>query len=43
MYRGVPAIVDYVTAGAITGAVYKANLGIAAMLVGAGVGNNCSA
>lgn len=43
VYRGVPALVDYVMAGTITGAVYKANLGIAAMLVGAGVGKHCSA
>ncbi|CAH2075166.1 unnamed protein product, partial [Iphiclides podalirius] len=43
VYRGVPALVDYIMAGAITGAVYKANLGVAAMLVGAGVGATLSA
>ncbi|XP_072940271.1 complex I assembly factor TIMMDC1, mitochondrial [Epargyreus clarus] len=38
VYRGDNSLVDYVSAGAITGALYKANLGPAAMVVGAGLG-----
>ncbi|XP_068630444.1 RPII140-upstream gene protein [Battus philenor] len=43
VYRGIEAsLIDYVMAGTITGAFYKANLGAAAMLVGAGVGAGLS-
>ncbi|CAK1604029.1 unnamed protein product [Parnassius mnemosyne] len=42
VYRGDTSLIDYIFAGAITGAVYKANLGIAAMIVGAGVGATLS-
>lgn len=38
VYRDESSIADYVTGGIITGAIYKANLGPAAMLVGAGLG-----
>ncbi|RVE50965.1 hypothetical protein evm_004374 [Chilo suppressalis] len=38
VYRGETALVEYITAGALTGALYKANLGLAATLVGAGLG-----
>lgn len=38
MYRGNTSLVEYVTAGALTGALYKINLGLAATFVGAGLG-----
>ncbi|CAH0727703.1 unnamed protein product, partial [Brenthis ino] len=38
VYRDESSLGDYVSAGIITGAIYKANLGPTAMLVGAGVG-----
>ncbi|CAB3243878.1 unnamed protein product [Arctia plantaginis] len=38
VYRGNTSLVDYITAGALTGALYKINLGLAATFVGAGVG-----
>lgn len=42
VYRDESSIADYVTGGIITGAIYKANLGPAAMLVGAGLGGALS-
>ncbi|CAG5035896.1 unnamed protein product [Parnassius apollo] len=42
VYRGDTSLVEYIFAGAITGAIYKANLGLAAMIVGAGVGATLS-
>ncbi|KAL0840532.1 hypothetical protein ABMA28_015750 [Loxostege sticticalis] len=38
VYRGDTTLVEYITAGAITGGLYKANLGLAATFVGAGLG-----
>lgn len=34
VYRGDTSLIEYITAGALTGAIYKANLGTAAMVVG---------
>ncbi|CAG4937174.1 unnamed protein product [Colias eurytheme] len=42
VYRDKNSVLEYVVAGAITGAVYKANLGLAASLVGAGLGSALS-
>ncbi|XP_028179026.1 RPII140-upstream gene protein [Ostrinia nubilalis] len=38
VYRDDTSLVEYITAGAITGGLYKANLGLAATFVGAGLG-----
>ncbi|XP_073951118.1 RPII140-upstream gene protein [Choristoneura fumiferana] len=38
VYRNETSITEYILAGTITGAIYKANLGMAAMMVGAGLG-----
>lgn len=38
VYRGDTSIMQFASAGAITGGLYKLNLGLAATLVGAGVG-----
>ncbi|XP_013141127.1 PREDICTED: RPII140-upstream gene protein [Papilio polytes] len=43
VYRGEPSLVDYIMAGALTGGMYKANLGIAATIVGATLGGALSA
>lgn len=40
VYRDQSSLGEYVAAGTITGAIYKANLGAAAMVVGALVGND---
>lgn len=37
-YRGDTTLIEYTTAGALTGALYKANLGLAAMIVGGSLG-----
>ncbi|KAG6460966.1 RPII140-upstream gene protein [Manduca sexta] len=42
VYRGDTSLVEYITAGTITGALYKANLGLAATFVGATVGATLS-
>ncbi|KPJ03796.1 hypothetical protein RR46_00526 [Papilio xuthus] len=38
VYRGESSLIDYIMAGALTGGVYKANLGVAATIVGATLG-----
>ncbi|XP_049866132.1 RPII140-upstream gene protein [Pectinophora gossypiella] len=38
VYRGDTSLIEYVAAGTITGALYKVNLGLAATMVGAGLG-----
>ncbi|KPJ11290.1 RPII140-upstream gene protein [Papilio machaon] len=40
VYRGESSLIDYVMAGALTGGIYKANLGVAGTIVGATVGMN---
>ncbi|XP_038210491.1 RPII140-upstream gene protein [Zerene cesonia] len=42
VYRDKNSVIEYMIAGAVTGAVYKANLGLAASLVGAGLGTALS-
>ncbi|CAG9785161.1 unnamed protein product [Diatraea saccharalis] len=43
VYKDETSLVEYITAGALTGALYKANLGLAATFVGAGLGAVLSA
>ncbi|CAG9560283.1 unnamed protein product [Danaus chrysippus] len=43
VYRNRSSLSDYIVGGSLTGAIYKANLGPTAMLVGAGVGGVLSA
>ncbi|KPI97994.1 PREDICTED: RPII140-upstream gene protein [Papilio xuthus] len=43
VYRGESSLIDYIMAGALTGGVYKANLGVAATIVGATLGGVLSA
>ncbi|XP_045534325.1 RPII140-upstream gene protein [Papilio machaon] len=43
VYRGESSLIDYVMAGALTGGIYKANLGVAGTIVGATVGGVLSA
>ncbi|XP_063379566.1 RPII140-upstream gene protein [Cydia fagiglandana] len=43
VYKDQTSITEYILAGSITGAMYKMNLGMAAMLVGAGLGAVLSA
>lgn len=38
VYRGKSAMLEYVTAGAVTGSIYKVNMGLRGMLVGGGLG-----
>lgn len=38
VYRGDTSLIEYVSAGALTGALYKIDMGLAAILVGAGLG-----
>ncbi|KAG7299562.1 hypothetical protein JYU34_016536 [Plutella xylostella] len=38
VYRGETSVIEYTVAGAITGGLYRANLGLAATCVGAGLG-----
>lgn len=38
VYRGKSSMVEYVTAGTVTGAAYKFNLGLRGILVGGGLG-----
>lgn len=39
VYRGKSSMLEYVTAGAVTGGLYKINLGLRGMLVGSGLGS----
>lgn len=39
VYRGEHSIIDYAIGGAMAGGIYKANLGLAAVFVGATLGN----
>ena len=38
MYRGDTSLIEFISAGALTGALYKLDMGMAAILVGAGLG-----
>lgn len=38
VYRGKSSFVEYLTAGAVTGAAYKVNMGVRGVLVGGGLG-----
>ncbi|XP_075970374.1 RPII140-upstream gene protein [Anticarsia gemmatalis] len=43
VYRGDTSLIEYMSAGALTGALYKIDMGLAATLVGAGLGTVLSA
>ncbi|KAJ8732614.1 hypothetical protein PYW07_015213 [Mythimna separata] len=43
VYRGDTSLIEYISAGALTGALYKIDQGLAAVLVGAGLGTVLSA
>lgn len=42
VYRGDTSLIEFVSAGALTGALYKIDMGLAAILVGAGLGSALS-